>query len=208
MVNDVELDRIFTDCEYLKMGRYSYKLVSPVDVVYRYVEMERSVRDKDFMPGRVRVGNKNLSEECRRIWELYSQESVSSETVGALSQIFLNIDRSRIYTRAGALLVSDPANVRLFLNELITPLLRTIGSIDQLYDIVVGGDDSPFRWMVVPGIRATHALVLGKNLKKPFSEVASRLGSKRTLIEQCPITRDTDTFFKFVWSNAGEVSFS
>jgi hypothetical protein len=208
MVNDAELDRIFTDGGYVKIGRYSYKLVSSIDVVHRYVEMERSIRDKDFMPGRVRVGNRNLSEECRRIWELYSQEARSSETFDALSQIFVNIDRSRTYTRAGALAVSEPANVRLFLNELITPLLRAIDSIDQLYDIVVCGDDTPFKWIGVPGIRATHALVLGKNMKKPFFDVVSRLGLKRAIIEEWSLTRDVDTFFEFVWSNGREISFS
>jgi len=210
MLDDLELDRLFHECGYVKHGRFQYKFNSSVENIHKYVEMERSVRDKSRMPGRVCIGNTNLSAECGKIWLLYSEETavVSENNFYTLSQIFLNIDRKRNYTQTGALLVSDPANVSAFLDELITPLLRPIDSIEKLYDVTVRGDDTPFNWTVgIPGIRATHALILGKNLDKSFSDVVSQLNVRRQILKQWSSTRDVDNFFDFVWRNTAYVRF-
>jgi hypothetical protein len=171
--------------------------------------MEHSVRDRSYLPGRARVGNEKIAILCEEIWSTYQNKAIDIPILhsdfDAICQIFWNIDRQHQYTSAGALSIDSVENISSFLNEVVTPLMSPIISLEMLYNVTLHGDNTPFRWFGgVPGARATQALILARRLGIEFSEVVSELERRRPLIEEWSVTKDADAFFKFVWENIDE----
>jgi hypothetical protein len=209
MLSDAELDSAFLSCGYRKTGKLQYKAVFSNDEVHHYVEMQRSIRDRSYLPGRVRVGNEKIAILCEEIWFTYKNRPIElplhNSDFDSICQIFWNIDRERKYTSAGALLADEAENVSSFLNELVTPLMRPISTLEKLYNVTLHPEGTPFQWQTgEPGVKATQALVLARELDITFSEIVSELEGKRHLIEEWSEIKDMDVFFKFVWENIDE----
>jgi hypothetical protein len=208
MVSDAELEALFLQEGYVKTGRLQYKALFSNMYVRHYVEMERSIRDRKYFPGRVRVGNDEISTACATLWSMYSGAKIAPSdraTFDTISQIFLNIDVDRKFTSAGALRSEPLDNIAFFLREKVTPLLCPIDSLDALYRITLDGDGTPFRWLGgTAAVRSIQAIILAKKLDASFAEVTSTLEARRTSIERSIYGQQAESFFDFIWSNTSK----
>jgi hypothetical protein len=200
VVSETELEALFLQEGYERTGRLQYKASFSNNEVRHYVEMERSIQDPRNFPGRIRIGNDEISSLSAGVWSAFS----GTQTVpfDSISQIFLNIDTQGKHTSSGALRSEPRDNISHFLREQVTILMQPINSLDALYRVTLHGNETPFRWLgVTSAKRSLQALVLAKRMSVAFAEVSATLELRRSSIERSLSGQSADSFFNFVWSN-------
>ena len=205
MLSDQELDEIFANAGYLKQGKYQYRAKFSNEEVHHFVEFQRSVKDAGYLPGRVRIGNIKVSEKSEWARSEYqfgkANKSVSPSETDRIGSIFHNMDRNHNYTLGGALVADNAAQVSSFLELVVSPLLRPIATLEDLYQVTLEGDDTPFRWSLSdPSGRAAQALILGKSFGVNFGEITERLDRRKEIIQSISNIKNVDNYFEFVWN--------
>lgn len=206
MLSDSDIDEIFMANDYVRTGKLQYKSNYSNEDIYHFVEMNRSIKNRENLGGQVRVGNKDIALLCQDIWFGYlhrPQEFYSEEGIDAVSEIFLNIDIDSKYIYGGSLTAVDKEFVSSFLNEMITPLFPPIYNLETLLHVTIDDVTNPIGWNKSnSGIRATQALIIAKRISIEFLEITSKIDEKFKGIEDWTDIEDTVTYFKDVWIKA------